>query len=406
MPININNSNITDYDIAIIGGGIQGVGVAQAAAVAGYTVAVFEQTGIASATSSKSSKLIHGGLRYLESGQFKLVRKSLLERERLIKLAPGLVKPVPFYIPIYKQTSRKSWEIGVGLFLYRILGSFKRYTRFKYIAINKNKTSPIKGLLNTDLKTVFQYYDAQTDDRLLTHAVMHSAQSLGATLHCPAKVIQLDFKEDGYHIQTESTQRMPDTVPDTIRAKFIVNVAGPWANDVLAKVTGTPVETVEYDLVQGTHIVIDAPAPEGVIYVEAPQDKRAVFIMPWKNKTLIGTTEKAYQGDPAKVVATEDEIQYLKEIYAHYMPGQQVNVVDTFAGVRVLPKQETSFFARPRDTLIHASAKNLLTLYGGKLTSYRATAEQVMEEIENSLPEELKRHKSVKDKSTKQIHLV
>lgn len=406
MAKNINNSNIHDYDIAIIGGGIQGVGVAQAAAAAGYTVAVFEQTGIASATSSKSSKLIHGGLRYLESGQFKLVRKSLLERERLIKLAPGLVKPVPFYIPIYKQTSRKSWEIGIGLFLYRILGNFKRYTRFKRIAISKNKMPPIKGLRNTDLKVVFQYYDAQTDDRLLTQAVMHSAQSLGATLLCPAKVIQLDFKDDCYYIQTENTQMMPDTVPNTIKAKFIVNVSGPWVNDVLAKVTGTPVETVEYDLVQGTHIVIDTAAPEGVIYVEAPQDKRAVFIMPWKNKTLIGTTEKSYKGDPANVVATDEEIQYLKEIYTHYMPEQNVNVVDTFAGVRVLPKLETSFFSRPRDTLIHSSAKNLLTLYGGKLTSYRATAEQVLDKIENSLPQELKRHKPVKDKSTKQIHLV
>ncbi|VAW92241.1 Aerobic glycerol-3-phosphate dehydrogenase [hydrothermal vent metagenome] len=397
MP-SINNSNITDYDIAIIGGGIQGVGVAQAAAAAGYTVAVFEKTAIASATSSKSSKLIHGGLRYLESGQFRLVRKSLLERERLIKLAPGLVKPISFYIPIYTQTTRKAWQIGIGLFLYRILGSFKKYTRFKRINISNNKVLPIKGLLGKDLKTVYQYYDAQTDDRLLTEAVMHSAQSLGATLYCPAEVTQIDFKEGCYIIKVKKTQ----SANNTISAKFVVNVAGPWVNDVLMKVTGTDVIKMDCDLVQGTHIVIDAPAPEGVIYVEAPQDKRAVFIMPWKNKTLVGTTEKVYSGDPAKVVATEAEVEYLKEIYTYYMPQQSVNVVETFAGVRVLPKLETSIFSRPRDTLLHCSAKNLLTLYGGKLTSYRATAEEVMGKIEASLSG----NKLGKRKSTREIHLV
>ncbi len=390
--------NTTYYDIAIIGGGIQGVGVAQAAAAAGYSVAVFEQTAIASATSSKSSKLIHGGLRYLESGQFKLVRKSLLERERLIKLAPGLVKPVAFYIPIYKQTSRPAWQIGIGLFLYRILGSFKKYTQFKRIRVSKRKMLPIKGLLSNDLKTVYQYYDAQTDDRLLTQAVMHSAQSLGAILYCPAKVTQLDFKEGCYHIQTKGMS----SVPDVIAATFVVNVSGPWANDVLARITGTPVETMEYDLVQGTHIVLDAAAPEGVIYVEAPEDQRAVFIMPWKNKTLVGTTEKVYTGDPARVTATEGEIEYLKKIYSYYMPQQKVNVTDTFAGVRVLPKLESSLFSRPRDTLLHDSAKNLLTLYGGKLTSYRATAEQVLAKIETQLPA----RKPGKKKSTRNIHLV
>jgi len=399
-------SNRTHYDIAIIGGGIQGVGVAQAAAAAGYSVVVFEQTGIASGTSSKSSKLIHGGLRYLESGQFKLVRKALLERERLIKLAPGLVKPIPFYIPIYRQTSRKSWQIGIGLFLYRILGSFKQYTRFKRIAVNKNKPLPLKGLRKTDLKVMFQYYDAQTDDRLLTHAVMHSAQSLGAVLHCPTKVIQLNFQDGAYHIQTESAQEVSDKIPATISAKLVVNASGPWVNKLLTKVTGRPVETMNCDLVQGTHIVIDAAAPDGVIYVEAPQDKRAVFIMPWKNKTLIGTTEKMYKGDPAKVTASDAEIQYLKEIYAYYMPEQAINIIETFAGVRVLPKSETSFFSRPRDTVIHSSAKNLLTLYGGKLTSYRATAEQVLDKIDRILVNDITKHKSIKKKSTKNIHLV
>lgn len=368
---------IMDYDIAVIGGGIQGAGVAQAAAAAGYKVVIFEQSAIASGTSSKSSKLIHGGLRYLESGQFKLVRKTLLERERLIKIAPTLVKPIPFFIPIYTKTTRQSWQIAIGLFLYQVLGGFKKYTRFK--RLNINKTLPLKALKMTDLTAMYQYYDAQTDDSLLTHAVMRSAESLGAELKCPLNVISLDFKSNTYHISNDATN-------ETVTAKCIVNVAGPWVNQILAKVKGTAVSVMECDLVQGSHIVLDVPSPEGVVYVEAPQDKRAVFIMPWKNKTLVGTTEKIYTGDPAKVIASDEEIQYLKEVYLHYMLADDVNVIESFAGLRVLPKLETSLFSRPRDTVIHESAEKLLTLYGGKLTSYRITSEQVLAEIQKMLP--------------------
>lgn len=380
-----------DFDVAVIGGGIQGAGVAQAAAAAGYTVVVFEQTGIASGTSSKSSKLIHGGLRYLESGQFKLVRKTLLERERLIQLAPGLVKPVPFYIPIYTQTTRKSWQIALGLFIYQVLGGFKKYTQFK--RLNIHKTLPIKNLRMTNLSALYQYYDAQTDDALLTRAVIRSAESLGAELKCPVKVTSLDFESNAYRISVDNSN-------ESVTARFVVNVAGPWVNQVLAKVNGTDVQTMDCDLVQGTHIILDVPAPEGVIYVEAPQDQRAVFIMPWKSKTLVGTTEKIYTGDPAKVVATADEIQYLKAVYLHYMLLDEVSIIDSFAGLRVLPRLATSFFSRPRDTVIHESADRLLSLYGGKLTSYRVTAEQVLDRIQRVLP--LKTTQSI---STKKITL-
>lgn len=364
-----------EYDIAVIGGGIQGAGVAQAAAAAGYKVVVLEQTALAAGTSSKSSKLIHGGLRYLETAQFKLVRKTLLEREKLIKLAPGLVKPVKFYIPIYKNTTRKTWQIRAGLFLYQVLGGFKKYTRFK--SLKKNE-QPIHNLRMSGLKKIFQYYDAQTDDALLTESVMRSAQSLGAELLCPAKVEALFFNGSGYDITA-------DTATDKIRAKFVVNVTGPWVNLLLDKVHGVAVNKMQCDLVQGSHIVIDAAAPEGIIYVEAPQDRRAVFIMPWKGKTLVGTTEKKYTGDPANVKATEDEIRYLKDVYAHYMLVTEVNVVESFAGLRVLPKLGGSFFSRPRDTVIFSSAENILSLYGGKLTGYRITAEDVLIRIKRNL---------------------
>ncbi len=378
------------YDIAVIGCGIQGAGVAQAAAAAGYKVVVLEQTAIAAGTSSKSSKLIHGGLRYLETAQFKLVRKTLLERERLIKLAPDLVKPVKFYIPIYKNTKRKAWQIGVGLFLYQILGGFKKYTRFKCLNL---KSQPIKNLRTDNLTAMFQYFDAQTDDAMLTKSVMQSAQALGADLICPAKVIGLPFNGSAYEIEIEN-------MGSKIKADVVINVAGPWVNIVLDKVKGVVIEKMQCDLVQGAHIVIDAPAPDGIIYVEAPQDRRAVFIMPWKGKTLVGTTEKNYTGDPAKVMATEEEIQYLKEIYLHYMSTPNVKVVESFAGLRVLPEAEGSFFSRPRDTVIFKSAENLITLYGGKLTGYRVTAEDVLKEVKKIL-----KVKTNKPLSTENIYL-
>lgn len=173
-------------EVLIIGGGIQGVGVAQAACAAGYQVTLVEKTDLAAGTSSRSSKLIHGGLRYLESAQFSLVRKSIQERELLIQLAPDIIKPVPFYIPIYRNTSRKAWQIRIGLMLYSLLGGFKPYARFKTV-----RRSKITGLSNKHLLTMFQYYDAQTDDAILTRAVMHSAQSLGANLICPAELVDV-----------------------------------------------------------------------------------------------------------------------------------------------------------------------------------------------------------------------
>ncbi len=367
--------NKKDFDVIIIGAGIQGAGVAQAAAASGYRVAVVEQTAIAAGTSSKSSKLIHGGLRYLETAQFQLVRKTLLERERLIALAPSLVKPVKFYIPVYKKTSRKPWQITIGLFLYQILGGFKKYTGFK--RVKTGSRLPIAGLKKDELVSMFQYYDAQTDDALLTEAVMRSAQSLGAELYCPEEVLEINRVNDNYHVTTGNMQ---------FSAKFIINAAGPWVRQVLDKVSGVNIDSMPYDMVQGSHIVIDQHAPQGIVYVEAPQDKRAVFIMPWKNKTLVGTTEKQYTGNPKDVFATDDEINYLKQVYCYYMDVGEVKVKSSFAGLRVLPIQQGSFFSRPRDTIIKLSANNFLTLYGGKLTGYRVTAEQVLLEIRKSLP--------------------
>jgi glycerol-3-phosphate dehydrogenase len=364
----------------VIGGGIQGCGVAQAAAAAGYSVILLEKAGLASATSSRSSKLIHGGLRYLESGQFHLVSESIHERELLIKNAPGLVRRVPFYIPLYKQTSRKSWQVFIGLSLYALLGHLKAIACFRRLP--EKDWSSLDGLEEKNLKSVFQYTDAQTDDIKLTRAVMDSAIELGAELCCPAMFHSAVYKDKQYIVNYEK-----DNQPGELTCNVLINAAGPWVNRVQEQITPQVKET-PIELVQGAHIVIRQPAPRGVYYVESPNDRRAVFIMPWYEHTLVGTTETPFEGDPETILPTEHEIEYLKNIVHYYFPGYDTEILHSFAGVRVLPKGDKSMFNRPRDTVYFSDPglPGYLALLGGKLTGYRATASKTIEKIASYLP--------------------
>ena len=368
------------YDIVIIGGGIHGVGIAQAAAVKGYSVLLLEQTALAAGTSSKSSKLIHGGLRYLESGHIKLVNESLRERAILLKIAPGLVKPVKFYLPIYKKTSRPAFYIALGLTLYTLLGKFAAYTRFHFVP--KKQWPSLSGLETKGLQHVFQYWDAQTNDKKLTKAVMNSALAFGADIACPAEFNRAEKTASGYDVhysQNHENKRCHATV--------LINTAGPWVNIVLDKIRPAPAKR-EVDLVQGAHVIIKQPAPVGVFYAEAPEDKRAIFMMPWQDQTLIGTTESLFTGNPADVRPTEKEIEYLLRITRHYFPNWQTDEVARFAGLRVLPRGKSSAFSRPRETVFHQDQNhpNLVSVYGGKLTGYRATAEKMIKKIKHQLP--------------------
>ncbi len=364
-------------DILIIGAGIQGAGVAQAAAAAGYRVTVVEQAEVGSGTSSRSSKLIHGGLRYLETGQFALVRKALRERQRLLANAPGLVRLIPFRLPIYADSQRPAWKIRIGLSLYALLGGLHRENRFRTLDAAETARLPLR---REGLRTVFEYLDGQTDDRALTRAVMASAQALGAELWQPVRFLFASVTNTGVSATVERAGREV-----TIEARVLVNAAGPWVDRVLSAVTPA-VSCPAIDLVQGSHIVLAAPAPEAAWYVEAPQDRRAVFVLPWQGRTLVGTTETPFHGDPAEVTPLPAEIDYLQAVYRHYFPAGDTTVIDAFAGLRVLPKGPGGFFTRPRDTLLHTGPTRVLSLLGGKLTGYRATAEAVMKRIRRWLP--------------------
>ena len=372
------------FDVVVVGAGIHGAGVAQAAAAAGYSVMVLEQIGIASGTSSRSSKLIHGGLRYLESFQFSLVTECLKERDLLVKLAPELVQLKSFYIPVYQSSTRSSFKIRLGLSAYALLGRLKKSARFRVVP--KKEWGQLDGLKTEGLLKVFSYFDAQTDDAALTRSVMASAQSMGAVLKMPARLERVTRNDDGVLVEYEGDGKLHHCT-----AQVVVNAAGPWVNHVAERVS-PPMKTLAVDLVQGAHIIVSGELQRGNYYMESPVDARAIFAMPWKEKILVGTTETHFEGDPANVKPLEGERDYLVGVLRHYFPQYDIvspGEIEAFAGLRVLPKSENDPFHRHRDTLLIVDDEqhpHVLSIYGGKLTAYRATAESVMIRLQASLP--------------------
>jgi glycerol-3-phosphate dehydrogenase len=272
--------------------------------------------------------------------------------------------------------------LRLGLSLYAALGGLRAANLFRTVPLYE--WHQLDGLETKDLQQVFRSWDAQTDDRLLTRAVMASAQSLDARLMMPATFTGAELMDRGCAITYSHKGR-----EHHCKARALVNAAGPWVNQVLEKVWPR-IKPRAIELVQGTHLVLDTPLKHGIYYLEAPRDGRAVFAMPWQDRLLLGTTETPYTGDPAAVTPLAQERDYLLETLAHYFPNHRdARVVDEFAGLRVLPDDGGSAFKRPRDTVLHTDRKarpRILTIYGGKLTAYRATAEQVLRRLQASLP--------------------
>jgi glycerol-3-phosphate dehydrogenase len=373
------------WDVAIVGAGIHGVGVAQAAAAAGHSVLLLEQSQVAAGSSSRSSKLVHGGLRYLESAQLRLVWESLHERTLMLRLAPELVRLQAFHIPVYRHTRRRPWQLRTGLSLYAALAGFGAGAGFG--TVPRRDWGRLDGLGVDGLEQVFRYHDAQTDDAALTAAVLRSAQSLGAMLAMPARFAGATLHDGGARLRYVQEGRELEA-----EARVLVNAAGPWAAGVAAAIT--PAVTVPaLELVQGTHIVLATPPTAGAYYVESPRDGRAVFVMPWRGQMLVGTTEVPFHGDPATVTPAPREVNYLLGVLRHYFPalrtGDASLVRSSFAGLRVLPAARGHAFHRSRETLLlpeRETAPRLLSIYGGKLTTWRAVAARVLERIAASLP--------------------
>lgn len=367
---------LTEYDVMIIGGGVQGCAIAQASAAAGFSTLIIDKNDWGAETSSKSSKLIHGGLRYIQTAQFALVRESLAEREWMFKHIPDLVKPNWFYVPLYQDSKFRPWQLASGLSIYQMLGAFNKHSFYKRIP--KKQWHTLGGLKTEGLQAVFAYQDGQTNDQELCKRIIASAESLGAHCISAAQFTRAAKFSHGYQACFKTEQG-----ETCVKAKLLINAAGPWVNHVLASITPPPgLKAIE--LVQGAHIVIDQQISEHCFYLEVPSDKRVVFVMPWQGKTLVGTTETPFEGNPDNCQPLDKEVYYLQEALEHYFPELEYTIVDSFAGLRVLPKAEGRAFYRPRDTKIDVDGP-LISVYGGKLTTWRATAENVLKKIEQVL---------------------
>ena len=374
-----------DYDLIVVGAGLHGAGCAQAAAAAGHTVLVLEQTAIAAGSSSRSSKLIHGGLRYLETGQLRLVRESLHERTILLRIAPDLVRLQRFHLPVYRTTRRHSWQLASGLALYALLAGFAPGSGFGRVP--RREWGRLDGLETRGLRHVLWYHDAQTDDALLSRAVVRSAQEFGAELALPARFAGARLAAGGVEVRFATP-----TGERECRARVLINAAGPWATDVARRIEPA-VAVPAVERVQGAHLVVPGRTEQGVYYVESPRDGRAVFVMPWREATLIGTTETRFRGDPARVAPQPREVAYLLEILRHYFPRyaalQAGDLLGAFAGLRVLPAGHGHTFHRSRETLLVADRSErprVLSVYGGKLTTWRAVAARALARIATALP--------------------
>jgi len=370
------------YDVLVIGAGIQGVGVAQALAAAGYSVLVVEQTAPAAGTSSKSSKLIHGGLRYLESFQLGLVRESLQERKLLLELAPDLVKLKQLHIPVYSQTTRSALTIRAGLQLYRALSKFDQDTRFK--TLPKSEWGNLGGLKTEGLKTVFRYAEAQTDDAALTRAVLQSATDLGAEVKLGVKFVGAEVSDKGVRVDLRSP--LNDLSVD---CRVLVNCAGAWVENIISGIQPRP-PLPRVELIQGSHLLLP-PVIDHYFYLEAPSDRRAIFVLPYQGQLMVGTTEKLHQGAPETAACSQEERHYLLSTLNYYFPHllYHQDQIESFAGLRVLPKNNQNAFSRSRDVMMscdNEASPRVVSVVGGKLTTYRATAEQVLAKIRPSLP--------------------
>jgi glycerol-3-phosphate dehydrogenase len=373
------------FDLLVVGGGIHGAAVARDAAGRGLKVMLAEKGDYASATSSASSKLIHGGLRYLEQLELRLVRESLVERAGLLKTAPHLVERLRFLVPIYAWQKRPALLLRTGLALYDLLSIGDGLPPSG--RLGADEVSALPRLKREGLTAVFHYHDCQADDARLVLAVLLDARARGADILNRRAVTAIQALADGYGVELDERG-----AKRSVAARFIVNAAGPWVEAVGAMSGAAPPPRATR-LVRGSHIVLRMPEPaEGVAYTLQEEDGRVIFVMPWLDRRflLVGTTDVPQAGDPGEAHCSPEEEAYLVDAYNRYFapargPITKEDVVWSFAGVRVLQDSGEARPSRLTRRPALAAAPNgkggFVSLYGGKLTTHRAFAEDVLDEL-------------------------
>ena len=370
----------TPLDAVVIGGGMAGAGIARDLALRGVSVALFEKGDFASGTSSKSSKLIHGGLRYLELGDFKLVRESLRERKTLERVAPHLVRPLPFLVPVYKGSRRGLVLVRLGMWLYDLLTPGKATERYRVLrAVDTLALEP--NIRAEDLKGAGYYFD----DLLLYPERMCLENILSAARHGARVFNYCQVEEfvkgsrglDGVRVRDLLTDQVFD-----VRASVVINASGPWVDRVreLAGLTQATPKVVR--TTKGIHCLLPR-LTERAVYLSSDSDERMIFVIPWRDFSLVGTTDSDFDGDPDRLWATRAEVEYLLGAVRRVLPDPRVSiehVAYTYAGVRPLAFEEgaaASKVSRDHRVVLEGNEGRLMSVTGTKLTCFRSLAEEV-----------------------------
>ncbi|MFA5060147.1 MAG: glycerol-3-phosphate dehydrogenase [Candidatus Omnitrophota bacterium] len=380
MNENLSQQFNQEFDLLIIGGGINGAAIANMAAGCNLKVALIEKNDFAAGTSSKSTKLVHGGIRYLENLELDLVYESLHERFRQVQCAPHLVKPIPFLIPVYKNDARPLWMMKLGVFLYDALAG--RFTLGKHKTLSVGETELLEPSLNKEnLLGSVMYYDAQMDDARLCLENILEAKRKGAIVANYTEAAAF-LKENDKIVGVRARNSFNHDSFD-IRAKKIISATGPWSNSLI-RLDKTH-EKKRVRTTKGVHIVYKGKLVNTAILITSHSDKRIFFAIPFLNNTLIGTTDTDYIGNPDKVTVNEKDIAYLMNEAKRVLPGLEFkneNILTSFAGLRplvrsggVLPSKAT----RKHD--IFTTPSGVTFVIGGKYTTYRAIAEDCLKRV-------------------------
>jgi glycerol-3-phosphate dehydrogenase len=380
---NLDSLRDERFDLLILGGGITGAGVALDATLRGFRTALIDKGDFASGTSSVSSKLVHGGIRYLEHGSFHLVFEALHERRLLLENAFPLVRPLRFVIPLYRSSRMPRWKARAGLVLYDLLAGTSNLRRSRPMSI-KELNGQFPNLQSDQLQGGAEYFDAQMDDARLCLSVIRTTALQGARVANYVEAVAFE-KRQGKIIGVRARDKVGDA-EFVIHARQVLNATGPWA-DTVARLAGDSDERL-IQPTKGVHLVVPQRNSESALLLLHPADGRVFFVIPWMQKTLIGTTDTITNEDPDSLSVTPAEIDYLLQGVNHYFAPQlqATDVLGSFAGLRPLIR------ARPgdpsslsREYRIIESPSGLISVAGGKYTTYRRMAEVITDRIARRL---------------------
>lgn len=385
---NIETLKTKKLDVFIIGGGITGAGVARDASRRGLSVGLIDMSDFSSGTSSRSSKLVHGGLRYLENLEFGLVFEALSERAKLFKMAPHLVHPLRFLLPLYRGQRVGMFKMGLGMWLYDILSLFDTPEMHKRHS-SKSAIEAVKSLKANGLAGAYEYSDAYMDDDRLVHETLRSANESGAASASYIKAIGATYHDCG-KIKSVKCKDLVSNEEFFVEANSFVSCVGPWTDELGSEVVNSWKSRMRPS--KGIHLTFKKerfPLKKAVV-MPADNDKRIIFAIPRHEMVIVGTTDTDYQGDLSEVTSLEEDVQYVLNIISDYFPTVEIkkeDIVASYAGVRPLVKDgAASESSTSRDHVIWSELKNLTFVAGGKYTTYRNMAEEAVDHMLETWP--------------------